>query len=143
MDLPEFCFCGCGAYRNKFDTANLDGVMVVLELGKWVNYLNVMTRAETPPEHLAQTENFMADGATAYKWVHAEVHDGVKRDRKQRKMTKRWTKFSRKAREDASAHAASLGIPDPLELPLVGPDDLRAWVYEGTLPLIETDPDAP
>jgi hypothetical protein len=137
VDLPEFCFCGCRTPRSKYDTANLEGVMLIFELSPWINYLNVMTHAETDPAHLQNISAFMADGATVYKLLLAEVHDGKKRNRKERKLAKRWVKFSRNARKDATAKAAELGMPDPMDLPLVGPDDMKAWVFEGTLPPID------
>jgi hypothetical protein len=140
MDLPEHCFCGCGESRSKLDAANMEGFTVALELGRWLNLMSVIEAIESDADW-SDTRAFIEDGHTAYRMALDEVHGGVKIPRKARKARSKWVKYSGKARQRIS-EVVPADEPDPFDLPLPHPQQIRAWVLDGVLLPIEADQEA-
>lgn len=131
VDLPEQCFCGCGRPVRPTDAANLEGFMLGIELGRWINWLTIMNAASEEND-TARAEGFMEDGAVVYRLLVDEVHDGVQVGRRDRKQRKRWMKFSEKSRKKVSA-VIPPDEPNPFEARMPTAQQVRAWVYDGTL----------
>jgi len=135
MFIPERCFCGCGTPRKKSDLPNLEGVTFYLELGKWLSFLSIMEAAGEAAggdSDWSDAEDFMNDGRVHYKRLYDEVHEGIKVDRRARKVRNRWEKQSRKAIKQLSRSMAP-EQPNPFEADPPTPQEVRAWVFEGTL----------
>lgn len=131
------CFCGCGEQRVKYDPLNIELFMVYLELGRWLNWVAIQEAAGG--EESENTEQFLWDGRTLYIRLVDEIHSGTKRPRKERKQTKKWVEFSRESREKVADHVVNQGMPDPFDIELPSPQEVRAWVDEGTLPSVNGD----
>lgn len=141
VDLPEHCFCGCGEHRGKRNVANLGAVMLTWELGKWLNYLSIMTRA-APDEDWSSAEYFAEDGKHMYQLYYDELHHGTRMRRRERKHADKWRKHSRKTREGMARNVVGPGEPDPFEAEFPQPAQIRDWVFDDRLLPID-GPDDP
>ena len=65
------------------------------------------------------------------------MHTGAKRNRKDRKLTRKWVDFSQESREKIGSYAEGQGMPNPFDLEPPTPQEVRAWVDEGTLPSVK------
>jgi hypothetical protein len=137
MELPEVCFCGCGEPRAKLDAANIEGFVLAIELARYVSYLSVMQAAEVDldPQNL---DDFLDNGRGLWMAAYDEVHNGVKVDRKTRKLRRRWLKFSEKSRGQVNRGTA---LPfDPFDQ-LATPQQVHTWVVDNRLPAVDELPD--
>jgi hypothetical protein len=132
VDLPEHCFCGCGEHRGKWNAANMEAVMLAYELGKWLNYLSIMTRA-APDEDWSSAENFAEDGKHMYRLYYDELHHRERMGRRERKHADKWKKHSRKTREGIARNVVGPDEPDPFEAEFPHLIQIRAWAFEDEL----------
>jgi hypothetical protein len=134
MTSSRECFCGCDleiATANQL-AGNLLGWDFTTEFGEWMQVL-LPIYVSSPGRDYSE-EQFNVDGREMWLSLRKQVHGGVPQTREDRRITKRWLKFSKKEREKLEKRLNRGGIGAPFQdVDFLAPE-IRNWVHRGEWP---------
>lgn len=129
--MPSSCFCGCGADRGPDNAPNAVGLMLAYYLGAWLQATTI-TR-EAGGELDGGVDRFLEDGASSYRSIYGEVHQGESVTKKELKQVRRWIKAADKRMTKVKRRMSS-DAPDPFSWEAAAPgfpEQIRAFALEG------------
>jgi len=93
--------------------------------------LTALLEIAAPNRDRTNEEAFTGDGREQWLALRDQVHRGIPQTRLDRRVTRRWIKFSKKGRKKIGRLQIDLGIG---EGPRFEVEEIRAWILHGTWP---------